>query len=124
MTSAADLQRGYYLEPNYGQFGDGSRGDDATLFVTRFHSEEGDSDLLTLGSCCKLKEEGVERYLNDESITGQNLVLWYVPHIYNDARKGEEYCWADTVTGEDGNLHVKVWPCIVGPKFVPIGKRE
>ncbi len=117
----ATQTKGYYLEPNHGQFGDKSRGDHATLFVTRFHPEEGDQDLLTLGSCCKLKEEGVERYLNGEPIERANIVLWYVPHIHNDARKGQEYCWADTVVGEDGNLHTQVWPCTVGPKFVPIG---
>jgi len=47
-------------------------------------------------------------------------VIWYVPRIKNDAREGHEYCWADTVL-ENGNLVVKVYPCIVGAKFVPIG---
>lgn len=122
VTDAKSPNKGYFVEPNHGQFGDASRGDHATLFVTRFHAEEGDKDLLTLGSCCKLKEEGVERYVNGESIDGQNIVLWYVPHIHNDSREGHEYCWADTVLGEDGNLKVKVWPCTVGPKFVPITK--
>jgi len=120
ITSANDINKGYKIEPNHGQFGDNSRGDNATLYITKFHEQEGAKDLLTLGSCCKLDEDGVEPYLNDENITNTNIVLWYVPRIKNDAKKGEEYCWADTVIGDDGNLHIKVWPCTVGPKFVPL----
>lgn len=124
IVSSKNNEEGYYIEPNNGQFSDGSRGDNATLFVTKFHAEEGDKDLLTLGSCCNLKEDGIERYIeNNESIEGQNIVLWYVPRIHNDMREGEEYCWADTRLGDDGNMHVKVWPCIVGPKFIPIEKK-
>ena len=122
--SFSDTQAGYYIEPNYGQFADNSRGDHATLFVTRFNAQEGDKDLLTLGSCCDLSDDGVERYLKEpETIEGSDIVLWYVPRIRNDAKKGEEYCWADTVIGDDGNLEVKVWPCTVGPKFVPLIKQ-
>ncbi len=111
---------GYYIEPNRGQFNDESRGDNAKVFVTRFKEGEGDLDLLTLGSCCKLDEDGVERYLEQkENIEGQDLVFWYVPKVQNDAREGHEYCWADTVL-ENGRLVVKEYPCIVGPKFVPI----
>jgi len=124
IVSTKNNKDGYYIEPNHGQFSDASRGDNATLFVTKFNIQEGDQDLLTLGSCCNLKEDGVERYIeNNESIREQNIVVWYVPRIRNDAREGHEYCWADTRLGEDGNLHVKVWPCIVGPKFIPITKR-
>jgi len=65
----------------------------------------------------------VEQYLNEESLEAQDIVLWYVPRIRNDARIGQEYCWADTLIGDDGNLKVKVWPCTVGPKFVPIGRK-
>jgi len=115
-----NAERGYYIEPNRGQFNDKSRGDNATLFATRYKEDEGEQDLLTLGSCCKLEEDGVERYLeNQESIDEEDIVLWYVPRIQNDARAGHEYCWADTVL-ENGNLVVKEYPCIVGPKFVPI----
>lgn len=115
-------QRGYYIEPNRGQFAH-SRGDNATLYTTRYKEGEGEQDLLTLGSCCKLSEDGMEHYLeSQESIDGENIVVWYVPRIRNDAREGHEYCWADTVLGEDGNLKVQVWPCEVGPKFVPITK--
>jgi len=124
IVSSDHPQKGYYIEPNHGQFGDGSRGDHATLFATKFKENEGDKDLLTLGSCCDLKADGVERYIEKpEKIENAHIVLWYVPRIRNDAKKGEEYCWADTVIGDDGNLHVKVWPCTVGPKFIPLKKR-
>ena len=118
------LSRGYYIEPDRGQFKEGGRGDNATIFVTRHKENEGEQDLMTLGSCCKLSEEGVERYLEKtEDIDGQNIVFWYVPRVKNDAREGHEYCWADTVL-EDGDLKVKVWPCDVGPMFVPIQARQ
>ncbi len=117
-----NTNKGYYIEPNHGQFSDQSRGDHATIYATKFNPEEGDQDLLTLGSCCDLKDDGVYRYLeNKENINGENIVLWYVPRVKNDATEGSEYCWADTVLGDDGNLEVKEWPCSVGPKFVPIG---
>ncbi len=115
----ASGQHGYTLIPNHGQFGDQSRGDDANLFLTRFHADEGERDMLTLGSCCRLDQDGPERFLNAEPIQHQRVVLWYVPRIRNDARDGHEYCWADTRIGEDGNLKVQTWPCIVGPLFVP-----
>ncbi|MBU1669060.1 hypothetical protein KKC13_11630 [bacterium] len=113
--------KGYYIEPNRGQFNDQSRGDNATVFVSKYKEDEGEQDLLTLGSCCNLAEDGAERYIStNESIDGENLVIWYVPRIRNDAREGHEYCWADTVIGEDGNIEVRTFPCVVGPKFVPI----
>jgi hypothetical protein len=117
----SSTKRGYYIEPNRGQFNDQSRGDNATIFVTKYKENEGSKDLLTLGSCCNLEEDGVERYLQkSESIDNENLVIWYVPRIRNDARKGHEYCWADTVIDNDGNIEVKEFPCAVGAKFVPI----
>lgn len=111
--------QGYYLVPNQGQFKDNSRGDNARIFVTQFKEEEGHLDLLTLGSCCKLDEDGVERYLNDESLETGDIVLWYVPRVESDSRKGHEYCWADTIL-EEGRLKVKEFPCQVGPMFVPL----
>jgi hypothetical protein len=113
-------KKGWRIEPNHGQFGDNSRGDNANLFVTRFSASEGDKDLLTLGSCCQLDRDGPERFVNGESIDGARVVLWYVPQIRNDDREGHEYCWADTRIGEDGNRYVRMWPCVVGPKFSPI----
>ena len=125
VVADSDRQKGYYIEPNHRQFHDNSRGDHATLFVTKFKPQEGDKDLLTLGSCCDLNNDGVEQYLKPpESLKSSHLVLWYVPRIRNDARPGHEYCWADTVIGDDGNLHVQVWPCTVGPKFVPLERKK
>ncbi|CAA6805270.1 MAG: Unknown protein [uncultured Sulfurovum sp.] len=115
---------GYYIEPNRGQFKDDSRGDNAKVFVTRFKEGEGDLDLLTLGSCCKLDEDGVERYLEErENIDAKDLVIWYVPKIQNDSGIGHEYCWADTIL-ENGRLVVKEYPCVVGPKFVLIDQYQ
>ena len=123
ITPSSNDKDGYYIEPNYGQFGDHSRGDNANIFVSLFHPNEGDRDLLTLGSCCQLDNDGVEQYLKPpESIKDSHIVIWYVPRIHNDDRVGHEYCWADTRIGDDGNLKVQVWPCTVGPKFVPIQK--
>lgn len=121
ITAQEDHTQGYYIEPNYGQFGDNSRGDSATLFASSFNEIEGALDLLTLGSCCNLKEDGIEPFVNDQqNIDGADIVLWYVPRVHADARVGQEYCWADTVTGVSGNREVKEWPCVVGPKFIPI----
>jgi len=121
-SSIDDESRGFYVEPNRGQFNDGSRGDNEHIFITKFKKDEGDEDMLTLGSCCKLDEDGVEQFVNDEVIENSDIVFWYVPTIYNDDRKGQEYCWADSTIDELGNPAVKIWPCIVGPKFVPISK--
>ncbi len=121
ITNQDAPNEGYYIEPSSGQFGDFSRGDHATAFVSLFHEEEGDKDLLTLGTCCNLEEQGPERYVEQpEEIEGSNLVIWYVPQVQNDARPGHEYCWADTVINEMGNLEAKIWPCAVGPKWIPI----
>ena len=120
--SASNSKDGYYIEPNRGQFNDNSRGDNERVFVTKFKANEGDEDLLTLGSCCKLDEDGVEGYLNNELIEANNLVIWYVPKVQNDDRAGHEYCWADSTIDENGNPSVKLYPCIVGPKFIPISK--
>ena len=115
--------KGFYIEPNRGQFHDNSRGDHERIYVSKFKEEEGDEDLLTLGSCCKLNEDGPERFIQDkELLENSNLVLWYVPVIHNDDGSGHEYCWADSTIDEYGNPSVKIWPCIVGPKFVPIKK--
>ena len=120
INDVKDISEGYYIEPNRGQYNDNSRGDHEKVFVTKFKTNEGDEDLLTLGSCCKLKEDGIEQYTNGEDISSANTVIWYVPKIANDDRPGHEYCWADSGIDENGNPKAKVWPCIVGPKFVPI----
>jgi len=110
---------GYYLEPNRSQFGDGSRGDNAYTYVVKHHPDEGDADMLTLGTCCHLDhQQGPEQFINDEAIINEDLVIWYVPVIENDDRPGHEYCWADRVP-ENGMYINKIWPCWSGPMFVP-----
>ena len=121
---ASSDSEGYYIEPNRGQFKDNSRGDHERVFVSKYKESEGDEDLLTLGSCCKLKEDGVESYINGESIDSTNLVIWYVPKMQNDDREGHEYCWSDSAIDKNGNPTVKLYPCIVGPKFTPISKAK
>ena len=121
LNGIEDSRDGYYIEPNRGQFNDNSRGDNEHIFITKFKKDEGDEDMLTLGSCCKLDSDGVEQFVSsDELIENEDIVLWYVPYIKNDDRVGHEYCWADSSIDENGNPSAKVWPCIVGPKFVPI----
>ncbi len=124
LSSIDNEKKGFYVEPNRGQFKDKSRGDHEHIFITKFKKDEGDEDMLTLGSCCKLDEDGVEQFVDGEVIENSDIVFWYVPTIHNDDRPGEEYCWADSTIDELGNPSVKVWPCIVGPKFVPITNVE
>lgn len=114
--------KGFYIEPNRGQFGDGSKGDFAFSYITVNHPEkdEGKNDMVTMGSCCnKDYQQGPEQFLNPpEDLNQQNIVLWYVPQIKNNGTPGEEYCWADTHV-ENGIKNIKVWPCYAGPMFVP-----
>ncbi len=113
---------GYYIEPNRGQFGDGSRGDNAYTYVVQHHPDEGDADMLTLGTCCHLDyQQGPEQFINGESIIDKDIVIWYVPVVENDDRPGHEYCWADKVV-ENGMYVTKIWPCWSGPMFVPFSK--
>jgi len=125
VNNPQNAEEGYYIEPNRGQYNDNSRGDNEDIYVSKFKENEGDDDLLTLGSCCKLESDGPEEYIKDkEIIENSDTVIWYVPTIQNDDRKGHEYCWADSTIDKNGNPSAKVWPCIVGPKFVPITKKE
>ena len=111
---------GYYIQPNHGQFGDDSRGDHAYTYVVRHHPDEGDADMLTLGTCCNTDfRQGPEVFINGESIVNEDIVIWYVPVVENDDRPGHEYCWADKVV-ENGMYVTKIWPCWSGPMFVPL----
>ena len=116
-------QQGFYIEPNRGQFGDGSKGDFAYTYITANHPDidEGKTDVMTLGKCCNTDfQQGPEQFMNPpEKLHNKNLVLWYVPQIKNDGRPGKEYCWADTRV-ENGIKNIKVWPCFAGPMFHPI----
>lgn len=113
---------GYYIEPGTGQFGDGGRGDNAFVYATLSHSDldEGDTDMITIGPCCNVNyEQGPERFINEESIEGTGLVLWYVPQIENEDTPGQEYCWARSAI--QGGVYIATeYPCFAGPMFVPI----
>jgi hypothetical protein len=115
---------GFYLEPGRGQFGDGGRGDNAFVYVTRRHPDrdEGESDMLTIGPCCNPDfKQGPEKFIDaaPESIQNAPITIWYVSQLKNDDTPGREYCWATAVL-EDGVFVPKAWPCHAGPMFVPI----
>jgi hypothetical protein len=99
------------------------RGDPAYLYLTRTSAahDEGKTDLPSLGSCCNADyQQGPEQFTEPaETAVGQDLVLWFVPELQNDATPGQEYCWADTVI-ENGVPVPRSWPCFAGLFFVPI----
>lgn len=109
------------LIPNRGQFNDGSKGEEPYIYLTQYHpgQGEGDEDLPTIGPCCNVDyKQGPEKFINQppERINDSEWVLWYVPEIKNDGRKGKEYCWAES-TIEDGKVKTRVFPCYSGAAF-------
>lgn len=115
--------QGYFLQANRGQFGDGGRGDNAYVYVTKTapDRDEGESDLVTIAPCCNLDHrQGPEKFIDTqpESTINSPLVVWYVAQLKNDSAKGGEYCWAESVI-ENGVYKVKEYPCYSGPMFVP-----
>jgi len=115
---------GFYVEPGRGQFGDGGRGDNAYVYVTRHHADkdEGDSDMITIGPCCNEDhQQGPEKFIDSppEETAASQIVMWYVPQIRIDGTPGHEYCWANS-TLVDGVYVAKEYPCYAGPMFVPI----
>jgi hypothetical protein len=114
---------GFFVLPNRGQLDEKGRSDNAYTYVTRYHADvdEGESDLITIGPCCNEDhQQGPEKFMTTpEEITGQPLVLWYVPQLKNDDTPGQEYCWSDARL-EAGVYVPKVWPCAAGLFFVPI----
>lgn len=113
---------GYYLEPSHGQFGDGSRGDNAYVYVTRHKTDEGDADMITIGPCCNTDyQQGPEKFLAPpEAISDGDLVLWYVPQLKNNDVPGQQYCWTESSV-ENGSVKTQTYPCAFGPMFVPTG---
>ncbi|MER2600055.1 MAG: hypothetical protein ABTQ73_11090 [Caldilineales bacterium] len=113
--------RGYYLAVNRGQLAGGERGDTPYFFLTLHKPEEGDADMITIGSCCNNDyQQGPEKFLTPaESVAGQNSVLWYVPQIKNDDTPGAQYCWTES-TLQDGLPQITTYPCAFGPLFVPV----
>ncbi len=99
-----------------GQFGDGGRGDEPFLFITRHRASEGDTDLGVIGDCCADNHnQGPDIYLTGESIADENIVLWYVPQLLTDVTPGDYYCW--TISGEPTP---ETYPCWAGPMFYPV----
>jgi hypothetical protein len=126
LYKVAGNKNSYYVEPGNGQFGDGGRGDFSYLYVTKNipSKEEGENDLPTIGPCCNTDyRQGPEKFIEPapDNIQNSSLVLWYVSQMRNDDRKGNEYCWAETVL-EKGVWSTRVYPCFSGPMFVPISK--
>ncbi len=121
-----DTENGFFVEPSRGQFNDGSRGDNAYVYITKQHldKDEGEKDLITIGPCCNTDyKQGPEKFIDaqPESIINTDIVLWYVPQMKNDDTKGKEYCWAEAYL-ENGVYKTKIFPCMAGPMFIPIKK--
>lgn len=109
------LGAAYYLEPGLGQFEERSDPDNAYIYVTQHHPNEGDTDLGVIGDCCfDTYQQGPHLYLNGESVANQNLVIWYVAQMVTDVTPGAYYCW--TITGEP---NPETYPCFSGPMFHP-----
>jgi hypothetical protein len=114
---------GYEILPGAGQPPDDAKSDNAFVYVTRYHAQEGEADMLTLGDCCNTDfHQGPEQFIGEtpESIGAGPLVLWYVPQMVINDTPGSEYCWADTRV-ENGMYVPATWPCYAGPLFIPIG---
>jgi hypothetical protein len=116
--------KGFYIKANVGTFGDNSRNDNAYVFVTKqnFVKDEGENDLPTIGPCCNTDyRQGPEKFMlpKPDNIKNNTLVMWYVAQLKNDNRPGKEYCWAESKLVH-GVYQTKVYPCLSGPKLVPI----
>lgn len=115
--------KGFYMEPGNGQFKDGGRGDNAYVYVTRFHADkdEGETDMVTIGPCCNTDyRQGPEKFIDPgESIQNSRLLVWYVAQLKNDDTPGREYCWAESHL-ENGVYKTKAFPCMSGPMFIPV----
>ena len=113
----------YDVIPGNGQFDDGGQGDNPFLYLSTAHVDrlEGQEDLLTLGSCCNANhEQGPEAFVDNESLAGKPMVLWYVAQLKNNGNSGQEYCWANSrVT--NGKFTVTEYPCYGGPLLKPRG---
>lgn len=109
------------IEANRGQFGDGGRGDMAYYYIPKYHQDkdEGEGDLPTIGPCCNTDfHQGPEKFIESapQSLDETQLVLWYVPQMSNDNRKGKDYSWAESVL-ENGVYVAKTYPSFFGSKF-------
>lgn len=111
--------KGVVLLANTGQFRDHGRGDNAFVYATKQHADrdEGETDLPTIGPCCNTDyHQGPEKFIEGENIVNTPLVIWYVAQSQNDDRKGNEYCWAESVL-KNGVYVPVIYPCYMGPMF-------
>ncbi|MCB8944289.1 MAG: PKD domain-containing protein [Ardenticatenaceae bacterium] len=110
---------GYYMVQDVGQYdGDNGHGDDPFVYAVLHHTNEGDTDLGAIGSCCNDNhQQGPHTFINGENIQDVNLVLWYVPQSLTDASSPDYYCW--TLQGEPNPV---TYPCFSGPMFVPFSQ--
>ncbi|MGE0640888.1 MAG: hypothetical protein AB7G12_00890 [Thermoanaerobaculia bacterium] len=103
---------GHLLEVDRGHLADPDLLDEPFLYYTRFHADEGDAELPALGTCCNNDhQQGPQGYLNGESISGEDLVIWYVPQL-ETVTTVPYSCW--TVSGEP---NPETYPCFGGPLF-------
>jgi hypothetical protein len=113
--------RGFVVAPGRGGTPE-ARGDNAYLYITRSQTAEGDTDLPTVGPCCNTDErQGPDTFVNDESLDGAPITVWYVPQLKNDNTPGKEYCWADSVV-QQGVYAPRAWACEGGPRLVPLAE--
>ena len=71
--------------------------------------------MIALGACCEDNDQqGPHKFVDEESIDGENVVIWYVPELVTNAIEGSEYCW--TVTAGE---NPETYPCYSGPMFHP-----
>lgn len=114
---------GYFIEPGNGQFGDGGRGDNAYTYITVKNEGkgEGELDMSTFGECCNTDyHQGPEIFMAPaEKLAGNELIIWYVPQMFNDNKIGEKYCWAAVEVNNMGKANFKTWQGVIGPKFIP-----
>lgn len=95
--------------------------DGGWVYVTASKAEEGEGDLLTIGSCCNSDHrQGPEKFIEPEGMgAGEEPVIWVVAELENDDRPGRERCWVETVL--EGGLPRNVeYPCYFGPRFEPL----
>jgi hypothetical protein len=93
--------------------------DNALLYVSEGKNKnEGDSELPTIGSCCSDSyKQGPDQFTDNEQLSGESSVLWYVGQMKNDDKIGSERCWARTIIDESGKRQNQIYPCSSGPYF-------
>ncbi len=114
-------QNDYDVISGNSQFGDAGRGDNPFLYLTAAGGArlEGQEDLLTIGPCCNTDyQQGPDKYIDGEALTGKPAVLWYVAQIENNGEAGGEYCWA-TGRNNGGSYDISEYPCYSGPLLKP-----